>query len=434
MKTYKSLIMLFLVAVGAVILSQCKKDTETITNTIHDTTHVTIHDTLVVNDSIYVYIHDTALGKTVSGTATYPDFAGNLVPAKGAVVYLYVGSSASGPIGASAIADASGNYSLPYLLPGNYFIYALYNTENTNVRTPINGINFITNPGYAITMGSSNMTQNLSLISSSAAGTLKIAIDTINANQTFRKVAFEAHSKLGFAFEDKAMNTTVAGGFNTFTMEKFAFDEANPTNIVIQGYTLLSGINTFEPARDAVGVSGTGTNNLPNTQATGCTHLTLHNYVDSALFYANAGDTCVMLPETDTVRFVSTSVKKYGDGYLCTGTLTGFFMHPAAGPMSGVTNGNYQYKSDTTGFAAVAGHAYNGPMTDGVVSKTVYMYFNFEKNKINTTTSFNWWFTFEGEFTFNPVNDFYVATSHIGTGDCKISVHTQFQGTTGKEY
>jgi hypothetical protein len=429
MKTYKSLIMLFLVAAGAIILSQCKKDTETITNTIHDTTNVTI------TDSVYIYIHDSAAGKTISGTAMYPDLSGTLVPAKGAVVYLHVGSTVSGPIGASAIVDASGNYSLPYLLPGSYFLYAVYNTENTNLRTPINGINFVTEPGYAVTMASSNLTQNLSLISFSPSGNLQIALDTINANQTFRKVAFEAHSKLGFTFEDKAMNTTVAGGFNTFTMEKFAFDEANPANIVIQGYTLLSGINTFEPTRDAVGISGTGTNNLPNTQATGCTHMTLHNYVDSALFYSNpVNTTCAMLPETDTVRFVSNSIKKYGDGYLCTGTLTGFFMHPVKGPMSGVTDGNYNYNSDTSGFAAVAGHAYNGPMTDGAVSKTVYMYFNFEKNKVNTTTSFNWWFVFEGQFTFSPVNDFYIATSHIGTGDCKISVHTQFQGTTGKEY
>jgi hypothetical protein len=141
-----------------------------------------------------------------------------------------------------------------------------------------------------------------------------------------------------------------------------------------------------------------------------------------------------MLPETDTVRFVASSVKKYGDGYLATGTLTGFFMHPVAGPMSGVTNGNYQYKSDTAGYAAVAGHAYNGPMTDGVVSKTVYLYFNFDKQKINTSTSFNWWFVFEGQLTFNPVNDFYVATSHIGTGDIKMSINVQMQGTTGKEY
>jgi hypothetical protein len=440
MKTYKTLIMLCLIAVGALILSQCKKDTETVTNTVHDTTTVhdtvthTIHDTLTVNDTVYIQIHDTTLGKTLSGYASYPNYTGGQVAAKGGVVYLYLGTSKSGPIGASAIIDASGNYTLPFLIPGNYFIWALYNTTNTNAGRDINGINFQTDPGYTITMGSSNVIQNLALVSYTTPGALKIAIDTINANQTFRKVAFEAHSKLNFSFQDKALNTTVAGGFNTFTMEKFAFDEANPNNIVIQGYTLLSGVNTFEPARDAVGMSGSGTNNLPNFQATGCTHLTLHNYVDSALFYANALDTCIMLPETDTVRFVASSVKKYGDGYLATGTLTGFFMHPVAGPMAGITDGNYQYKSDSAGFAAVAGHAYNGPMSDGVTSKTVYLYFNFDKQKINTTTSFNWWFIFEGEFTFNPVNDFYIATSHIGTGDCKIACHVQMQGTTGKEY
>src|SRR4051812_14908491 len=124
MKTYKSLGILFLLAVGGLVLSQCKKDTETVTNTVHDTINVSTHDTLVVNDSVYIYVHDTALGKTVSGNATYPDYLGSQVAAKGGVVYLYVGGSKSGPIGASAIIDASGNYSLPFLLPGNYFLYA----------------------------------------------------------------------------------------------------------------------------------------------------------------------------------------------------------------------------------------------------------------------------------------------------------------------
>jgi hypothetical protein len=231
------------------------------------------------------------------------------------------------------------------------------------------------------------------------------------------------------------VNTTVGGGFNTFQMEKFAFDEASPNNIVIQGYTVLSSLTTYEPTRDALGISGSGANNLPNSIATGCTHATLHHYVDSALFYSNPPNTpCTAIPETDTVRFISSSVVKYGDGYLCTGTLTGFFMHPAAGPMSGVTDGNYQYKSDTTGYAAVAGHAYNGPTTDGPVSKTVHLYFNFDKQKVISGANFTWWFVFEGEFTFNPVNDFYIATSHIATGDMKVACHVQFQGTTNKDY
>src|SRR5690349_9334172 len=123
MKAYKSLIMLCLVAVFGLMLSQCKKDTETVTNTVHDTTHVT--------DSVYLYIHDSASGKTISGTAMYPDYSGSQVAAKGGVVYLYVGGSKGGPIGASAVIDASGNYSLPYLLPGNYFLWASYNTDNS---------------------------------------------------------------------------------------------------------------------------------------------------------------------------------------------------------------------------------------------------------------------------------------------------------------
>jgi polyisoprenoid-binding protein YceI len=381
MKTFKTLSVIALSIVGAIFLSKCKKDTETITNTVHDTT--------------FVNVHDTAYGKSISGSATYLDYNGVVTPAKGAVVNLYLGSSASGSIVASAFADASGNYKLPYLLPNTYFVYAKYNTANVNYKG-IEGINFSTSPGYVVSMAGENLTQNLSLVNIAASGNLKIAMDTITANTTFRYVKFETHSKLGFSFLDKSVNAIVAGAFNTFTMEKFAFDEANPANIVIQGYTLLSQITTFEPARDAM---------------TACVHPTLNNDT------ITVGGVVQALPVTDTARFKSISVVKYGDGYLCHGTLTSFYKHGFS---------SAPYKPDTT-------LGYPGPY-DQMITKNVDLYFNFSKNKVLSSSSFTWWFVFEGEFTFKPKTDFYLSSSHFNDGPIKVETHVQFQGTTGVEY
>jgi len=399
-------------------LSYCKKDKETVT--------VTKYDTVTVN------VHDTLYGKAITGIATYTDASSNSSPAKGAVVQLYVGSTVSGTPVVSIFADASGNFKFPYLLPGTYFIYSKYNTVNQNARLISDGFNFATNPGYVVTLDKVDMTQNIALVSITATGTAKIAMDSV-ANAGYGKVTCEAHSKIGFSFLDYGQKTSLIGGFNTFTMTNFVFDETTPANIQINGYVLLSGINTFEPARDALGVSGTGTNNLPNSQATGCTHGTLDNYVDSALFYNNpANSACVALGCTDTARFVSNSVVRYGDGYIAHGTLTSFYKHIANGPIG---SSNYNYKSDTTGFAAAAGHPYNGPMVDGMISKPLDLYFIYNgKTKIVSGTSFYWWFVFEGEFSFKPMTDFYITSGHFADGPIKVDCHIQMQGTKGVEY
>src|SRR4029079_7470934 len=122
------------------------------------------------------------------GVASYADYSGAIVPAKGAIAILYFGSTANpANVVAYTFADASGTYHFPYMLPGPYFIYSKYNTTNQNFRV-INGINFETSPGYAITLGSVDFTQNLSLVNLSTAGTTKIALGALGPQ--FRKVTF----------------------------------------------------------------------------------------------------------------------------------------------------------------------------------------------------------------------------------------------------
>ena len=51
-------------------------------------------------------------------------------------------------------------------------------------------------------MGSVDVTQNIELVNQAAVGTLKIAMDTITANTSYRKSKLEIHSKIDFAFPD----------------------------------------------------------------------------------------------------------------------------------------------------------------------------------------------------------------------------------------
>lgn len=356
-------------------LTYCKKETETEIKTVTET------------------VHDTISGKAITGAVTYPDYAGTLVPAKGAVINLYVGSSASGSLAATTFADASGNYTLPYLLPGSYFLTAKYNTDNTNYRY-VNGVNFTTDPGYAITLGTSDLVQNVELVNMAAVGTLKIALDTINANTSYRKVDWEIHSKLDFAFPDHTGGAILPGGFNVFEVTDFVFNEADPSAIKIDGYVLLSSVNTFEPVRDAL--------------AGGCVRKTLN--VDTI-------DALTALPETDTARYYSVSVEKYGDGYLCHGILRSFYKHPAGGI----------YPADTT-------LGYAGPFNT-MIEKPVDMYFVYEgKTKWTSGANYNWAFIFEGQFKFNPKADYYINSSHIGAGDVTVNCHVQMKGATNTEY
>ena len=356
-------------------LSNCKKDTETITKT----ETVTVHDTLK--------------GKAIMGLATYTDYSGASAVAKGAVVSLHLGSTAIGTVVSSTYADASGHFMFPYLLPGAYYITAKYNTDNKNYKVDF-GINFSTNPGYAVTLSSTDFIQNIALVNMGASGTAKIALDTITANQSFRHATMEAHSKVGFGFLDRGNSTTLSGGFNVFKLTKFAFDEANPSNIVIDGYVLLSTVNTFEPARDAL--------------KAGCVRKTL--CVDTL-------NATTPLAITDTARFYSVSVEKYGDGYLCHGKLKSFYKHPTGGA----------YPADTTG-------GFAGPFNQ-MITKDVDLYFTYlGKNKMGTPASYNWFFVFEGEFTIYPKKDFYVTSAHFDNGPVKVSCHVQIQGDKNREY
>lgn len=365
-----------------------------------------------------VPIHDTLFGKAISGVAQYLDFNDNLQLAKGAVISLYAGSTKSGNPVETAFADSTGAYSFPYLLPGNYFVWATYNTKNiNNTKTPIQGINFETVPGYAVTMASVNITQNIMLANVAPSGNLVISItasDTTGSNGAIKTAPFESHSKCTWWTEYKGNDgqggTSLTGGFNVFKVSKFFFDEANPANSTLEAYVLLSSINTFEPARDKISA---------------CVPKSLH--IDT--FMVGTTDAFVLVPQADTAwfRIPVGSIERYGKGYLGHGTMEAFYKHngteiipPRISPVPPDTNsydGNPPY--------------YTGPFGQRVIND-IDLYFEYQgKNKVYSGSTFNWFLIFEGEFTFTRQQYFWNNTS-LGN-IIHVTPHVQLKGANNVE-
>jgi len=379
---------------------------------------------------VVVQVHDTIKGKSISGQCTYPNFSGTMVAAPGSVVSLYLGSSKSGSPVATAYADASGNYTLPYLLPNTYFVYAAYNTANTNFK-PINGIDFhtdATDPSFIVTMSSSNVTKNLALATEAPTGN-KVIIKGATACKTCGTVdtlPLDSHSSLtwwstysgdassGLGGTEETMEGhfgQFGGGLGGCNMTSFYFDEANPANTYFKGYVILSKMSTNEPGRD--GLPG-------QTGTSGCVGNTLQ--VDTV----KTGTVITPVPITDTAWYNVTagSVEKYGKGYLCHGYMTAFYKSaageiepPRIAPCT-VDSGSWN------GF----GPKYNGPWSQRI-TKQVDMYLEYQGAKTTWNaahTTYTKWAVFEAQMDWDRA-DFFVKNTSIGR-IIHVTPHLQFKG------
>lgn len=373
-----------------------------------------------------VPIHDTVFGKTISGIAQYPDFDDVMQLAKGASVSLYSGSTKSGNPVATCFADSTGAYSFPYLLPGSYFVWAKYNTKNQNYeKSPIEGINFETDPGYAVTLGASNLTQNITLATVAAPGNLIVSIkatDTVGSNGTVRYAPYESHSQLSWwceygKYSDGNLggheivggfNSQTGGSGNAFTVTEFYFDEANPQNTKIKGYCLLSRISTLNPTRDSL--------------YNGCVPKTLQ--VDTYM----VGTTVYALPMTDTAWYYCTAgnVEKYGKGYLAHGSMEAFYKHQGGDFMPP----RIAALGADTGSWDGTGPSYAGPWNQRI-SHSADMYFEWKKNKMWSGANFYWLVSFEGEFSFFR-SDYYLKNTSLAN-EVHVLPHVQLKGANNYE-
>lgn len=113
----------------------------------------------------------------------------------------------------------------------------------------------------------------------------------------------KVHSNVMWETKYYANGAMLTGRFNIFEM-KVNFDQANPENSTVDAWVQLSTFNTGEPGRDGYGKCGPG-------------------YMGVKFDTVSTNPT-VLAPRasTDTAWFKSTSIKKYGNGYLVTGDLT----------------------------------------------------------------------------------------------------------------
>ena len=348
---------------------------------------------------------------TISGLCTYPDYTNTMVPAKGATLKIFAGTDPG--VVATTFSDSTGHYNFARLLPGAYIIVASYNTDNQNkMNPPIQGINFAATVN--VTLGTTNLTQNVALATFVASGALKISLDTIAAGAAYRKVTLESHSKTPWLTQHNGTQEALAGGFNVFKFTKFIFDEATPANITMSCYVQTSSVNTFEPTREILG--------------SGCVKKTLN--VDTT----NIGGVIAPIAKTDTITFYANpgSVVKYGKGYLAHGHIKGFYKHNYGETGPGGSGANHYLPADTTYLQAADGVAY-----DQAIDKPVDMYFEYQ-SKIKQmaaapSTNFNWMFTFEGKFTINIWTMFYIKGAPI-SNTIDVTPHVTFQGTTNNPY
>jgi hypothetical protein len=413
MKTFKFILAAAAVAVGLTFfLTKCKKNTEI----------------------VVVTVHDTIRGKSISGLCTYPNFSSTFVKAKGAVVSLYLGSTMTGNPVATAYADTNGNYILPYLLPNTYYLYARYNTDN-NYKL-IEGIDFHTDgtsATFAVTITNANVVKNLILDTEAPTGTKIIKMTASSPTcttcppQTIDSLALDSHSSLtwwstycgdassGMGGTENTMEGHFGQipGYGASKVTKFYFDEANPANTYFQGWVRLSLMSTNEPGRDG----------LPGQPGTsGCVGNTLQ------LDTVKTGTTITAVPITDTAWYTVNAgqVIKYGKGYLCHGTMTAFYKS-AAGEIEPPRTYSCTVDSGSwNGF----GPKYLGPYSTRI-TKQVDMYLEYQGAKTTwnaTHTTFNKWAIFEATMDWDR-KDFFVKNTSIGR-IIHVTPHLQFKGNT----
>ena len=263
-----------------------------------------------------------------------------------------------------------------------------------------------------VSLGSANLTQNIALATVAPTGTTKISLDTI-VNK-FRLVTLDkAHSRISFEtdYGPSGQGALFPGMFaalsgqpsqTAFNLTKFAFDEATPANTIIEGYVLLHEFTTGEDGRDALGKCGATALKIDTIGMT-------------------VGGVAKARPETDTCKFISTSVTRYGNGYLCKAILRGFLMHK--GP------GNNDPICPTCPADTALG--FTGPY-DVQRDLPVDMYFEYQGKNYVPGTNWYYLFQFEGTFTFSK-KAFNI--KHASIGDAiKVDCHVDIKGVPKKNY
>lgn len=310
----------------------------------------------------------------LSGKVTYN--AGEV--AAGALVFLS-GSPNATEILRTTVADADGMYSFKDLKSGTFYLSSSYNTENTNVLKSTAFV-FETSSEVEVSVNGSDLAQDIELVGNASTGTA--VIDIANGWSYDN-----THSSLSFTFPYDVENAPFEGHFATATLNEFVFDEATPSNSVFDVSLDMSSVETGSYTADG----GHGRDGL-----NGCIAKSLGVKFKADVDLLPEDTTALgsytasaVLNNSATATFKSTSVTKFGDGYLAKGTL-----------------------------------AFNS------MSAEVDLYFHylegFEKVDGAETTTYS---SLAGFFKIAALNDFGVSSGHVGSALVTLKLNLQFKKT-----
>lgn len=322
---------------------------------------------------------------TISGVVTYPDFGGTSTNADGAVVYMKVGATeATTSYDMTTIADATGKYTFAGLSDSSYFVFANYDTENTNnPGGRIAGIIF-GGEGGVVTVDGANATQNIELVSLGQADA--IAVNTYDGGDWGQDWN---HSNVDFSFPYDGANATYTGRFRAEEIY-IDFDPFDLGSSKIEAtIDILSVITDSPGGRDPL-YSAEPTGKDEDGEDT-------YFYIDPVTGEYNLGcihGTLGMENDNPTSAnrystFVSTSIEAYGDGYLATADFT----------VNGVTAPVSMYFKYIPGFIG--------------------------EDRGENPTQFS---SFQGTFDFAAFQVFGIASGHIGEEN-DVTINASFQVT-----
>lgn len=263
---------------------------------------------------------------TLSGAVKYTNAAGTSVAAPAAFVTLLSGASTV----IQVVADNAGQYSIANLPSGSYTMSSSFYAEPTNTGGRLNGLTFATETDVAVTMGSSNLTQDLTLVNKGQSGA---DLDAADVNYDWNGTAYantgaltydNTHSPVGFEFAYRGKEADFFGGFSQLKKCRIAFDVTNPTAGTIDVVVDLASFDTRSPGgRDPRTTVADTPPWDPNTQFTeyGCiVNSTFGLVTDSGTAPSDATPQ-VITGSTRYASFTSTSIAKLGDGFVAKGNL-----------------------------------------------------------------------------------------------------------------
>jgi polyisoprenoid-binding protein YceI len=269
----------------------------------------------------------------LTGKVTYTDPSGQTANAAGAVVYLATGTAATTTYEQSTIADANGAYTFSNLPANSYYINSVFKTDNKNLAARLTGMTFTSAEGAIVVIAAVDATQDLTLTSIGQSGS---TIEALTLNYTWTGTAFAnnpttagtwqldaLHSPVQFEFPYRGNEAEFSGGFSQINKFVVNFDPANLATSSIDVEVDMASINTRTPGgRDNRTTVADVPTFAPNTLFTelGCIAGTFGITADNATPTEAVPQTITI--DTDRyAKFKSTSIAKYGDGYVAKGNL-----------------------------------------------------------------------------------------------------------------